>query len=178
MRQILLLLCVLNTAGALAQEYQEPDWIPPLPPPVEEYCGDQEQVTQPVISYRISAACALTDVRAVGEYKYGTEILRGEVMSLPEKEMIRRFESGNFVFYNEVRISLHKVLEQPATLVCTTDMMGKRLIDAHIEREKPIAEGRSVSIDESISLTDNQLPNLGIFTYTREVRHTTNNCPE
>ena len=57
-------------------------------------------------------------------------------------------------------------------------MMGKMVIDAKIIRQKLNEENKPISYHESITIDNNQLPNLGIFTYTREVEYIINNCPE
>ena len=178
MRLVLFINLLLLTTLASSQVYEEPPWLPPLPPPVEEYCHDQEKVSEPVISYKISDSCAIADVQQVGEEQYGTEQVKKEVMGLISKDMVRRYISGNFVFFNEVKIELHRALERPAALVCTVDMMGKKVIDAKITRQKVINEDKIVLYDEPVQTENNQLPNLGVFTYTSEIRYTINNCPE
>jgi hypothetical protein len=177
MNRSLILVLLLTASQVSSQVYQEPDWIPPLPPPVEEYCSEQENISEPVISYRVSPGCGLTDIRAVGAYQYGTEEVRREVMGFTSKEMIRRLVSGNFVFFNEISIELHKALEPEALLICTIDMMGKKVIDAKIQRQKVIDVNRTITYDEPVEITDNQLPDLGIYTYSRQIRYQTNTCP-
>ena len=162
----------------MSQVYEEPPWLPPLPPPVQEYCGDVEKLSQPVMSYRISESCNLTDIQTVGEYQYGTEQVRKELMGLASKEVVRRFASGSFKYFNELKIELHRASEPHAVLVCTMDMMQKQVLDAKIVRQRVIDESRTVSYDEPVVLENNQLPNLGVFTYTNDVRYTINNCPE
>ena len=161
-----------------SQIYEEPPLILPLPPPIEEYCGDMEKVSQPVISYRISPACEITDIQLVGEYQYGAAQVKQEVSEMIAKKVVRRFVSGNFVLFNDVNIQLHRASEETATLACTVDMMGKKVIDAKIIRQKLNEENKPISYHESITIDNNQLPNLGIFTYTREVEYIINNCPE
>jgi hypothetical protein len=174
---ILILLILILSRHAISQEYQEPDWIPPLPPPVEEFCSEEEQVSEPVIAYRISPGCGLADIKSVGAYRFGTEEVRREVMGFTSQEMVRRLVSGNFVFFNEISIELHKVLEPEAKLICTVDMMGKKVIDAKIQRQKVIDVNRTIPYDEPVDVTDNKLPDLGVFTYSRKVRYQTNTCP-
>ena len=172
----MIILLFFNTQ-VLSQVYQEPDWIPPLPPPVEEYCSEMENVSEPVISYRISPDCGITDIKSVGAYRYGTEEVRREVMGFSSKQMVRRLVSGNFVFFNEISIELHKALEPEALLICTIDMMGKKVIDAKIQRQKVIDVNRAIPYDEPVVVNDNQLPDLGVFTYSRQIRYQTNTCP-
>ncbi len=168
---------VLYASQAYSQVYQEPEWLPPLPPPVEEYCSEQESISEPVIAYRISPDCGLADIKSVGAYRYGTEEVRREVMGFSSKEMVRRLVSGNFVFFNEISIELHRALEPEALLICTVDMMGKKVIDAKIRRQKVIDVYRTIPYDEPIEVTNNQLPDLGVFTYSRKVTYQTNSCP-
>lgn len=165
-------------ALASAQIYEEPSWLPPLPPPVDQYCGDLENISEPVISYRISESCSLTDINTVGEYRYGDAQVRKEVMGLANKQMVRRFSGGNFVYFNEVKIELHKASEGTAVLVCIMDMMEKKVFDAKIVRQRVIDQNKNIPYDEPVAVENNQLPNLGIFTYTDKIRYTTNNCPE
>jgi hypothetical protein len=162
----------------MSQFYEEPPLVLPLPPPVEEYCGDREKISQPVMSYRISATCEIEDIQLLGGYQYGAAQVKQEVSDMRTKKVTRRFDSGNFVLYNDVNIELHRASEEKANLVCTVDMMGKKVIDAKIVRQKLIEENKYSPYDEPIIVDNNQLPNLGIFTYTREVRYTINNCPE
>ena len=67
MNRAIFIALLMSSRLASSQVYQEPDWIPPLPPPVEEYCSEMENVSEPVISYRISPDCGITDIRSVGE---------------------------------------------------------------------------------------------------------------
>jgi hypothetical protein len=104
--------------------------------------------------------------------------VKDEVSNLAGKEMIRRLVSGQYVLYNQVEIKLHRALERTATLVCTVDMMGNKVIDAKIIRERVINEDRIIPYEEPVIVENNQLPNLGVFTYTSKIRYKTNNCPE
>jgi len=181
MRQLFFTLIFSISAIVHAQVYVEPEWAPPIPPmlpPDEAFCVDQEHVSEPIIAYRISEICSLTDVRAIGEYQYGTEQVRSEVQGFSSRQMVRRFVSGSMIHFNEISIQLHRTYDRPATLVCTVDMMGSKVIDAKIVRERVVNEFRTITYDEPISVVNNQLPDLGVFTYTDEVRYTTNNCPE
>ncbi|MGK0296436.1 MAG: hypothetical protein ACI9XC_000024 [Gammaproteobacteria bacterium] len=178
MKCFCLLFFLIWPSLVISQIYEEPPFILPLPPPVGEYCGDIEKISQPVMSYRISAACEVMDIQLIGGYQYGAVQVKQEVSNMRTKKVVRRLVSGSFVLYNEVNIELHRASEETANLVCTVDMMGKKVIDAKIVRQKLIGENKSIPYDESIIVDNNQLPNLGIFTYTREVRYTINNCPE
>jgi len=165
-------------SAAHSQVYVEPEWLPPLPPPVEAFCSNEEQISEPIIAYRISDTCTLTDIRAVGEYQYGTEQVRSDVLGFSSDQLIRRFVSGSMIHFKEISIQLHRTYERPATLVCTVDMMGKKVIDAKIVRERVLNEVQTVAYDEALPVSNNQLPDLGVFTYTDIVRYSTNNCPE
>lgn len=171
----LILLCW--TLPANSQVYEEPSWIPPLPPPVEEYCGEIEKVSDPVLSYRISQACAISDIQTVGEYQYGAAQVKREIQEFSSKEMIKKFVDDELRLFNEVKIELHRSSEQQATLVCTVEMMGSRVIDARIIKP-PNSGMRTADITEPVVIEDGKLPNLGVFTYTNQVRYTINNCPE
>lgn len=162
---------------AYTQVYEEPTWIPPLPPPVGDYCGDIEKVSEPVLSYRISPACEITDIQTVGEYQYGVARVKMEILGFSSKEMIKKFVSDELRLFHEVKIDLHRSIEPKATLVCTVEMLGNNVIDARILRS--LNKGKSVSYQtESVKIEDGKLPNLGVFTYTNQVRYTINNCPE
>jgi hypothetical protein len=177
-KYIILIYLLGWTALSTSQVYEEPPWLPPLPPPIEEYCGDMEKLSQPVVSYRISGLCGLTDIQSVGEYQFGTEQVKKEVTGLASKQMVRRFVSGNFQYFNEMNIELHRASQATAMLVCTMDMMQKRVLSAKIVRQRVLDENKTIAYDEPIILENNQLPNLGVFTYTSDVRYTINNCPE
>lgn len=164
--------------SAHSQVYVEPDWSPPVPPPFEAFCSDEEQVSEPVIAYRISPACTLTDIRPVGEYQYGTEQVRSDVQGFSSSQMVRRFISGSMIHFKEISIQLHRANERPATLVCTVDMMGKKVIDAKIRRERTLNELRTITYDEPVTVENNLLSELGVFTYSKPVTYTTNNCPD
>ena len=178
MRILPLLSTLLLPSVAAAQEYVEPEWVPPAPPEYEAFCADEQRTSQPVISYRVAPDCTLTDIQAVGEYRYGTEQVRSEVSDLSTSETVRRFVSGNFILYKEVRIELHSAREPTATLVCTTDMMGREVIDARIVRERRPGESSLPTVEQPVPVADGALPNLGVFTYTNTVTYSLNNCPE
>ena len=109
----------------------------------------------------------------MGEYKYGAEQIKSEVEQLSSDDVVRRFVGGNFVYFREVRVQLNKALEKEATLVCTLDMMGKKVIDAKIIRDNDSLE----KIEEPLKIENNQLTDLGIYTYTRKITYVTNTCP-
>ncbi len=159
------------------QVYEEPSWIPPLPPPVQEYCGDVEKVSEPVLSYRISPACEITEVQTIGEYQYGVAQVKREILGFSSKEMIKKYVSDEFRLFNEVKIDLHRSMEPTATLVCTVEMLGNSIIDARILRSMNNSNTVSYKTEQLI-IEDGKLPNLGVFTYTTEVRYIHNNCPE
>jgi len=161
-----------------AQEYVEEEWIPPLPPIINKVCSSVEQISEPVVSYQISKICGITDITLVGDYKYGAEQIKSEVKQLSSDDVIRRFVRGNFVYFREVRAQLNKAFEREATLVCTLDMMGKKVIDAKIIRKKAIDNGVPTAIEEPVIIENNQLTDLGIFTYTRKINYVTNTCPD
>ncbi len=163
--------------SAFAQEYVEEEWAPPLPPDFEPpVCGEEERISEPVISYRVSESCALTDIRAVGEYRFGTEQARSRVRDLSSSRMIRRFVSGSFIYFREVRIELHRTFEPVASLVCTVDMNEKKVIDAKIIREQQLDRGRTRLDEEVLEIIDHRLPDLGVFTYSEPVTYTVNTC--
>jgi hypothetical protein len=166
------------TSAAHSQVYVEPEWLPPLPPPIEASCVDEEKVSEPIIAYRISNTCTLTDVRAVGEYQYGTEQVRSDVLGFSSEQLIRRFVSGSMIHFKEISIQLHRTYERPATLVCTVDMMGKKVIDAKIIRERVLSETRTVKYDEPVTVVENQLADLGVFTYSKPISYKTDSCPD
>jgi len=171
-------LVLIAVPSISAQEYVEEDWVAPPPPEFEPVCADEKRISEPVISYRISETCSVTDVQAVGEYRFGTEQVRSSVRNLPSSRMIRRFVSGSFIFFREIRIPLHKAFEPLATLVCTVDMMEKKVIDAKILRHKQLDRGRTRQDEQVLDTTGNRLPDLGIFTYSEPVSYTVDTCPE
>lgn len=166
------------TSAAHAQVYVEPEWLPPLPPPIEAVCVDEEKVSEPIIAYRISEICTLTDIRPIGEYQYGTEQVRSDVLGFSSDQLIRRFVSGSMIHFKEISIQLHRTYDRPATLVCTVDMMGKKVIDAKIIRERVLNETRTVKYDEPVSVVDNRLADIGVFTYSKPISYKTDSCPD
>jgi hypothetical protein len=178
MKVLFVFILITWTVTVTSQEYELPPLDTPLPPPIEEYCGDREKFSDPVVSYRISEYCEIIDVQMIGEYQYGVAQVKKEVMGMVKKDVVRRYQSGNFVLFNEVTLELHRALDQPAKLVCTIDMMGKKVMDAKIVRQKLTDENKMQSYNEPVNVENNQLPNLGIFTYTKEIRYTINTCPE
>lgn len=161
-----------------AQEYVEEDWVSPLPPDYEAVCFEPERISEPVIAYSISDACTITDIRAIGEYQFGTEQVKSEVRNMSTEEVIRRFVSGDFIYYRQISIQLHKALEAPATLACTVDMMGKNVVEAKILREQELANGRTRVIEEPLEIANNKLPDLGVFTYSSPISYTIDKCPQ
>ncbi|NNE38267.1 MAG: hypothetical protein HKN08_08180 [Gammaproteobacteria bacterium] len=177
MKAILSAIFYFWSSSVISQVYEEPPWIPPLPPPVDEYCGEIEKVSEPVMSYRVSQACEITDIRTLGEYQYGAAQVKREIENFSEKEMVKKFVKDEFRLFNEVKIELHRISEERATLVCTVEMMGNSVVDARILRT--LNNGARITYNtEPVVVEDGKLPNLGIFTYTSQVRYTINNCPE
>jgi hypothetical protein len=177
MKRLLLAIFCWWSTGVSSQVYEEPPWLPPLPPPVDEYCGEIEKVSEPVMSYQVSQACEIEDIQILGVYQYGAAQVRREIQNFSKKEMVKKFVDDEFRLFNEVKIELHRSTEQPATLVCTVEMMGNKVVDAMILRTLNNAASTSYK-SEPVIVEDGKLPNLGIFTYTNEVRYTINNCPE
>ncbi len=177
MKCLLLTLVFAWSSCVVAQVYEEPPWIPPLPPPVDEYCGEVEKVSEPVMSYRISQACEIADIQTLGEYQYGAAQVKREIENFSKKEMIKKFVKDEFRLFNEIKIELHRATQQQATLVCTVEMMGNNVVDARILRTLNNG-GNTTYKSEPVQVEDGKLPNLGIFTYTSHVRYTINNCPE
>jgi hypothetical protein len=177
MKALPLIVFLFWSPVAVSQVYVEPDWIPPLPPPVDEYCGEIEKVSDPVMSYQISPACEVTEIRTLGEYQYGAAEVKKDIEYFSSKEMIKKFVRDEFRLFNEVKIYLHKATEPPATLVCTVEMMGNKVVDARILRILDNS-GKISYKTEPVSVIDGKLPNLGVFTYTKQVNYTINSCPE
>ncbi len=175
MKWAIIAILILTNQISYAQEYVEEEWIPPLPPTINKACSSEELFSEPVVSYQISKICGITEIKLVGEYKYGAELVKSEVKQLSSDDVIRRFVRGNFVYFREVRVQLNKAFEKEATLVCTLDMMGKKVIDAKITREKGIDKG--TVYEEPVKIENNQLTDLGIYTYTRKINYVTNTCP-
>lgn len=175
-RVIIPLLFIL--APVRAQEYIEEDWVVPSPPDHEAVCFEPERISEPVIAYRISDVCTITDIRPLGEYQFGTEQVKSEVRNMSAEEVTRRFVSGDFIYYREISIRLHKALEVPATLACTVDMMGKNVVKAKILREQELANGRTRVDEQALEIVDNKLPDLGVFTYSSPVSYTIDKCPQ
>jgi len=158
--------------------FVEPEWLPPLPPPIEAYCGDEDKLSEPIIAYRISPTCTLSEIRAVGEYQFGTEHVRSVVNGFSTDSMESRFISGSMVHFKQISIELHRTYEAPATLVCTVDMMGKKVIDAKIVQERVLNETRTVKYEEPVAVLDNLLTDLGVYTYSEPVYYSVNSCPD
>jgi hypothetical protein len=166
------LLSVTLSASPAGLAQTEPEI--PLPPPEEPAPCPDPRVSQPVVSYRISGMCEVTAVKAVGAYRYGTQELMEAVSAFPQSETVRRLEGGEMVYVRRIEIPLHRALEPPARLVCHADMMKTRILDAEILR--PAAPGKP-PVPEPVRLENGRLPDLGLFTYTRDFPVPDADCP-
>jgi len=176
---LLLLLCGVNAAARA-------DKMPPLPDIQWQdtetgqdngKCREKKQVSHPVVSYHISPLCGITDINAVGGYKYGTGQVMSEVRKFQSKGTVKRFVGGDYHYRQQHRIALHKALQHTDTLVCELDMMGKQVLTAHIERTKTLANGQELPQQDPVKVENGRLPDLGTFTYSKKVTHTTKQCP-
>lgn len=149
------------------------EWQPPLPPVTVDACAEQE--INPVVSYRISGDCRIVDIRPVGGYQSGTGQVMDEVRAFERSEVVKRFALGEFQYLREVTIELRRALEPPEFLVCHSDMMKSRLLDAVIRRAPAKAAAR---LDELIELDNGRLPDLGIFTHTSPIMTGKPECPQ
>jgi len=158
--------------------------LPPLPPEGDldgrenGECREKELTYQPVVSYRISDLCRITDVKGVGDYKHGMGQVKSEVREFQFSRTVKRFVSGESVFRKEVRIELRRAREQPAVLICETDMKERKVFNAKIMRKRQARGGDFMEYEEPVSVTNGRLPNLGIFTHSREITVMTNRCEE
>ena len=173
-----IVIIVFTVIIGYVQEYMEEEWMLPLPPKINKTCKSGEQIREPVVSYRISKICGITDVKLVGDYKFGAEQLKSEVKQLSSENVIRRFVSGEFIYFREVRVQLNRAFKKEATLVCTVDMMGKKVIDAKIIREKVHDKGTLKAIEEPVKIESNELTDLGIYTYIRKINYVASTCSE
>lgn len=162
---ILLLFC----AAAAARDDE------PAPPPGQQ-CRQVKRLSQPVATYRISPVCGITDVHGVGGYKYGLPEVKAEIRGFETNDTVRRFIHGRYELRLERRIELHMALERPETLVCETDMMKTKVFSAHIIRTEALDRGKTVKVTEPLDVKDGVLPDLGVFTHTKDVHYTTEEC--
>ena len=151
-------------------------WLIAAPPPPGQQCRQVPRLSQPVASYRISPVCGITDVQGVGAYKYGLAEVQAEIRGFETSDTVRRFVNGRYELRLERRIELHKALEPPETLVCETDMMKTKVFSAHIIRTEVLDKGRTVKVKKPLQVKDGELPDLGVFTHTKDVHYTTKEC--
>lgn len=172
MRKILLLLLIFSLPG-----FAEEEWQPPLPPGSDTHaCREKEIRSYPVASYRIAPNCTITDVAAVGRYQYGMGEVKKEIRAFESSEVVRRYVGGQFRYFKNIHIELHKALAGPATLECQVDMMGKRVLNASITRMEFVSDENLKPITKPLALKSNALPDLGVFTHTKAIVRVTNRC--
>ena len=128
-------------------------------------------------SYRVAPLCRITDVSAVGDYTYGIGQLQAEIRGFQSEQLTRRFVRDTYQYRRQRHIILHRALEErPATLVCETDMLDTRVFSAYIRRSKRLDNGKWLDYREPVEVSDGRLPDLGIYTYSRDVSYTTDQC--
>lgn len=149
--------------------------VTPLPPAVGRPPCPAPEISQPVVSYRISGMCEVTEVKAVGEYRHGAQALMETVAGFARTDTVRRLEGGRMIHVRRIEIPLHRALEPPARLVCHADMMKTRIFDAEIRRA---AVGDRLTVPpERVRLENGRLPDLGLFTYTQDFEVPDPDCP-
>jgi hypothetical protein len=145
----------------LAATALEEERLPPLPPGEAQACPAAIE-SRPVVSYRISSQCRITDIQAIGEYRYGHSEVERQVRGFERSTTRRQFHSGDYRRVTGIEIELHRALDEPAHLVCVTDMMGREVLSATLVRARPGGK----PLTEPVSITDGRLPDLGVFTHT------------
>ncbi len=157
--------------------------MPPAPEidtdnPEQYQCREKELAYEPVVSYRVSSLCRVSDMEGVGDYQYGIGQLKSEVRGFQSTRTVKRFTGDGTAYRQEVRIELHRARERPATLVCETDMKESEVFEAKILRQRESDKGKLIEYEEPVSVDNGQLPDLGVFTYSREITTMTNRCEE
>lgn len=177
---LLLLFCGINAVARDDKMPPLPDigWGNPEQPGQEgDQCREKKEVSNPVVSYHVSPLCEVTDINAVGGYKFGTGQVMSEVRKFQSNSTVKRFVGGDYHYRQQHRIELHKALKHTDSLVCELDMMGKQVLSARIERTKTLDNGKELPYQDPVKVENGRLPDLGTFTYSKKVTHTTKQCP-
>lgn len=175
-KELIVLLLYMGTTAAREGELSVP--LPDIDTDNREKyeCREKELTYQPVASYRISGLCQITDVEGVGDYKYGMWRIKSEIRDFQSSRTVKRFVGGESVYRKEVRIELYRARERPAVLVCETDMKEREVFEANILRKREKKGGKFMEDEKPVTVENGRLPDLGVFTHSREITTMTNRC--